>query len=130
MVSIGQTPAAAPCAVPARRRVFRAEDIPREWTKQLLSERLQQSFSGHDFQVDSLCRYHIRPLSTALITFNSTVPEGLTTLNNGSDREIELDIGGCQIIFCHCLGLTTLFEPSEGESLKAEYILLYKSSVT
>ncbi|OCK98199.1 uncharacterized protein K441DRAFT_741253, partial [Cenococcum geophilum 1.58] len=105
--------------------VFRAEEIPREWTKQLLSERLQQSFPGHDFQVDSLCRHFIRPLSTALVTFNSTVPEGLSTLNNGSDRVIELDIGGCQIIFCHCLNLTTLFEPSEGESLKADFIFVH-----
>jgi hypothetical protein len=100
-----------------------------EWGKQELVDQLQQAFPDHNFRVDSVCKHPTVSSKTALVTFISTVPEAFSALTDKPDRDIELEIGREELIFGHCLGLTTLFEPPEDVTTKAEYALPYSSFI-
>lgn len=120
MASSAEAPAATLRADQIQRRVFRAHELPLEWSKQDLQEKFQQAFPGHVFRVDSLYRNPIVAVNSALVAFNCPVPTDLLSLEAESVREVELEISDNEIIFDHCRGLTTLFEPSSRGSTQAE----------
>lgn len=105
-----------------RRRVFRVSDIPLEWSKETVTKKLQQLFPGHEVRVDSVYKscYPTVPSNTAIITFNSGVPESLSSLNAGIEADITLYIGTCSVIFAQFIGMTTLFESSEAQPPQVE----------
>lgn len=103
-----------------RRRVFRVQDIPPEWTKETLAQGLHPLFPGQPFWLNSLCKHPVTSTSTSLITFDGPAPESLSKLNAEEARDVQLTVGDREILFTLCLGLTTLFEPEKGEVTKIE----------
>lgn len=117
-----ETPYATPAAPqrdPAKRRVFRADDIPLEWSKQVFSDRLQEHYSGHKLRVDSFYKHPTGKSYASLVTFYAPVPQSLPP-DSEPDRRDWIELSDDQIALGHCLGLTTLFEPGDGQSPKVE----------
>lgn len=114
---------AAPAEVkprPAKKRVFRADDIPLEWNKQIFSDQLQERFSGHKLRVDSFYTHPTGETKTALVTFYSPVPRSLPSDDEPNRRDwVELG-NDDQIALGPCHGLTTLFEPGDGQPPRVE----------
>lgn len=104
-----------------QKRVFRAQNMPIEWNKEILIQYLQHLFACQDFQINSLCKHPANYSSTTLVTFNSTIPEILSALDTKPDGHVQSD-DDFKIIFTHCHGLTTLFEPSRGQTAEAEQV--------
>lgn len=105
---------------PQKKRVFRADDIPLEWNKQVLSDRLQEQFSGHKLRVDSFYMHPTGETNTALITFYPPVPESLPSDDEPGRRDwVELGDDD-QIALGPCYGLTTLFKPGDGQPARVE----------
>lgn len=105
-----------------KRTVFRVQKIPSKWSTQTLNENLRRSFSEHLFRIHSLCKHPVRPTKTALVTFDSPTPEVLLPLAQDAVRDYELVANGQELMFDHCLGLTTLSEPDGENPVTAEYV--------
>jgi hypothetical protein len=99
--------------------------LPGHWSKQNLDDQLKKAFFGHTFRTHSLCKHHSRPTKTALVTFNSPIPETLSSLANGLTNFYELDAGGHAILLRDCLGLTTLYEPQNGNFIAADILFVH-----
>ena len=97
------------------RRVFRIQKILIKWNKQDLTKEPQEYFSDQTIQIDSVCKHPSVSSKTALVTFFGTILDTPSALRD-SYRDIEL-------IFYHCLRMTTLYTPLEVESVSAEYLL-------
>ncbi|CAO2656100.1 Nn.00g049030.m01.CDS01 [Neocucurbitaria sp. VM-36] len=108
-----------------KRRVLRVQQVPDQWSSRTLHARLKESFPGHPFRIDALCKRPGRSSQTALITFDGSIPEVLLSLINGSSKDYELNVGDHGILFAHCLGLTTLSEPLVGETAVADILFIH-----
>jgi hypothetical protein len=108
-------------------RIFRAQgEIPLEWTDKIFDEKLRERFPGNQIQVHAFYKHPIvKEVTTALVGISKPIPEELLPLEKSNERSVTLDIYGCEIEFDHCLGLTTLFEPREGVTPKAECVSYY-----
>ncbi|KAF9641203.1 hypothetical protein BFW01_g562 [Lasiodiplodia theobromae] len=119
---------AAPAEVkplPAKKRVFRADDIPLEWNKQIFSDQLQERFSGHKLRVDSFYTHPTGETNTALVTFYSPVPRSLPSDDEPNRRDwVELG-NDDQIALGPCHGLTTLFEPQDGQPPRVDVVFVH-----